>query len=138
MRAFALVVVPAVLLSGCGLIGGSSGEFEVEGESYRASRVECGRTDGRIVATLTAGAAAMQVVMTDGPEATVEAIHAGQRGGPALLEMADGTGQAEVVRTEDRFELSGVLVHTQHSQNAPVGKEEEFTASFTCGRYSEG
>ncbi|MDO5683255.1 MAG: lipoprotein LpqH, partial [Propionibacteriaceae bacterium] len=84
----------------------------------------------------TAGAAAMAITLSDDPQPKVVAINTGQRGGPPLLESADG--RAEVVRTGDAFEVTGALVHTQHSQNAAAGTEEEFTASFTCKDYATG
>jgi len=131
-------LVPGVVLfSGCALIGGGAGEFVVEGETYRTSRVECARADGQIVAALTSGAAAMHVTVLDQPDPTVVMVFTGQRGGPPLLEMADDRGRAEVVRTGDAYEVTGVLLHTQHSQNAATGEEEEFSATFTCTRYAE-
>lgn len=131
----ALALIP--LLAGCALVSGGSGEFTVEGRTYRADRVECGRGDGEISISARSGPAAMDVRLTEADPPTITRVASGAAGSPPLLLMESERGQADLVRTGDTFRISGVLIHTEHSQNAAEGKDEEFSASFTCTSFRD-
>lgn len=130
------VLAAALLLAGCSLVVGGSGEFSVEGHDYRAGRVTCFRGDGVLTLNATDGPAGMTVILSDAPAPVVREVRMGVPGQDMTLSMdAEGKkGRAEATRTEDTFRVRGVVLHTAASQNAPEGSEEPFEFTLTCGR----
>lgn len=123
-------LVGAFLLTGCSFLAGGSGEFTVEGTTYGIDKLSCFRTQEGLTLTASAKSSQLYVRLTDKPRPEVLDLQIGAAA-VATFELPEGE-RVSVQRTEDRFELNGVLVHTSDSSNAAAGTEEPFTAVIEC------
>lgn len=127
------IALGAVLLTGCSFLAGGSGEFTVEGTTYRLDKVSCFRAKDGLALNASASSSSLVVTMTDAPQPEARTVQLGAAGTVTMdMREGEGAGHLAVQRTGDKFELSGVLVHTKESQNASAGTEEPFTAVIEC------
>ncbi|WP_425308326.1 lipoprotein LpqH [Ammonicoccus fulvus] len=124
-------ILGALLLTGCSFLAGGSGEFTVEGTTYRIDKLSCFRSPEGLTITGSANSSSLYVRMTDATRPEVDAVQLGA-GDIATLAMGDGEGRMTVQRSDKRFELNGALLHTSDSANAAAGTEEPFTAVIEC------
>ncbi|OYO20787.1 hypothetical protein CGZ93_11150 [Enemella dayhoffiae] len=132
-RALPVSVLAFGLLSGCSLINGGSGQFEVEGETYQASSIKCERKEGGILITMDSGPAQTQVGVTEDQQPKVVGVVMGAKGQPTMMMRAqDNTGRAVVSRSANTFLVSGTLVRV--AEGKPAGGTEEFKITVSCNK----
>ena len=130
-RRLPAIALGTLLLSGCSFLAGGSGEFTVEGTTYKIDKISCFRGAEALALTASASSSSLMITMTDAPQPEVQRVQLGAAG-TATFAMGDGEGSMSVQREEDRFEFSGTLLHTNQSANAAEGTEEPFTAVIEC------
>lgn len=122
----------ALALSGCSLIVGGSGTFDVEGDTYKASRVSCEKREGGLALTLDSGAASAKVGVTDEPQPKVLAVTMGSKNQTSMMMRAqDNIGRAVVTRTNKTFVVNGNLQRVSRD-GQPGGGAEDFALTVTC------
>ena len=126
------VGVAALALSGCSLIAGGSGQFQVEGQTYKASSIKCEKRPDGLLLTLESGAASAKVAVTDEPQPKAIAVVMGSKSQASMMMRAEeNIGRAVVTRSNKTFVVNGNLERV--SQNGqPGGGAEDFTLTVTC------
>lgn len=122
----------ALTLTSCSLIAGGSGSFQVEGETYQASKISCSKKSDGLVLSLESGAASAKVGINDEPQPKVLAVTMGSTSQTSMMmRAADNIGRAVVTRSNKTFVVSGSLERVSRD-GQPGGGAEDFTLTVTC------
>lgn len=118
--------VAATMLGGCSIIAGGSGQFDIEGRTYKVTEVSCTVEDQHLDVRVRAGAALLELTLDEPAHETGRVV----LGGFGRATYASESGEFQVVQEGNRFRVTG---KARGLGGQVEGREDEpFTADITC------
>ncbi|GAB3624096.1 hypothetical protein GCM10027418_21800 [Mariniluteicoccus endophyticus] len=118
--------VAATILGGCSIIAGGSGQFVIEGRTYKVTGVTCTVENQQLDVRVRAGNALLELTLEEPAHETGRVL----LGGFGTATYASESGEFEVVQEGNRFRVTGKARGL--GGEAEGRTDEPFTADITC------